>query len=172
LESFGFIKSKVEIKILILYILSRLPRPINITTLAELAMCDDGVNYFDFTEAISELVETQNVVLIDDKYLITAKGIANGSEVENSLPYTVRLAADRSTQQLSRIMKRNAMVETGHSVKDDGSCLVSLSLSDRLGSIMKLELLASGPEQAKSIEQRFKFSAEELYVKIAGMLLE
>ena len=172
MDSYGFIKSKVEIKILILYILSRLPRPINITTLAELALCDDGVNYFDFTEAVSELVETQNVVLLDDKYLITAKGIANGSEVENSLPYTVRLDADRSTQKLSRILKRNAMVEAGHTVKSDGSCLVTLSLSDSIGSIMKLDLLAASPEQAMSMEKRFKFSAEELYVKIAGMLME
>lgn len=172
LDGLGFIRTKVEIKILILYILNRLPRPIDITMLAELALCDEGVNYFDFTEALSELIETQNVVKLDDKYMITAKGIANGSEIESSLPYTVRLDADKSTMKLSRILKRSAMIEASHIEKDDGSCLVSLSLSDGIGSLMKLDILAGSREQAEAMEKRFKASAEDLYVKIAGLLAE
>ncbi len=174
LDGFGvcFIRDKTEIKILILYILNRLPRPVDMPTLAELALCDDGVNYFDFAEALSELVETQNVALIDGKYLITPRGMSNGSEIETTLPYTVRLAVDKSTQKLSRVLKRSAMIEAVHTVKDDGSCVVALSLSDWIGIIMKLEILTGSREQALSMEKKFRSSAEELYIKIAGVLLE
>jgi hypothetical protein len=174
MDSFGisFIHNKTDMKILILYILNRLPRPIDMNTLAELALCDDGVNYFDFAEALSELEETQNVSKIDGKYLITSKGISNGSEIENTLPYTVRLAADRSTRRLSAVLKRSAMIEASHSEKDDGSCVVSLSLADGIGKIMRVELLTGSREQAKHMENKFRKNAEELYVKISGLLLE
>jgi hypothetical protein len=169
---FGFIHNKVEIKILILYILNRLPRPVDINMLAELVLCDDGINYFDFTEALAELVETQNANKVEDKYLITAKGMANGSEIETSLPYTVRLAADKSTQKLSRVLKRNAMIGAEHNEKSDGSCVVKLSLSDGIGNIMNVEILTGSREQARYMEKKFQKNAEELYVKIADILLE
>jgi hypothetical protein len=140
--------------------------------LAELALCDDGVNYFDFTDALYELVDTQNVALVDGKYLITSKGISIGAEVENALPYTVRIAADRSTRKLSSVLKRSAMIEAQHDEKEGGSCVVNLSLSDGIGNIMKLNILTGSREQAEYMKQKFKNSAEELYVKIAGLLLE
>ena len=74
--------------------------------------------------------------------------------------------------KLSRILKRSAMIEASHTEKDDGSCLVSLSLSDGIGSLMKLDILAGSREQAEAMEKRFKASAEDLYVKIAGLLAE
>ena len=174
MDSFGisFIRDKTDIKILILYILNRLPRPIDIGTLAELALCDDGVNYFDFTDALSELVDTMNVSLIDDKYLITSKGVNNGAEIETSLPYTVRIAADKSTRKLSSVLKRSAMIEAVHTENEDGSCVVNLSLSDGIGNILKVDILTGSREQAQYMEKKFRKNAEELYVKIAGVLLE
>ena len=46
-ERFGFIHDKLDIKILILFILQRLYAPISMDTLAELTLCDDGISYFD-----------------------------------------------------------------------------------------------------------------------------
>ena len=43
----GFIHEKLDIKILILYILRRLPGTVDPETLAELCQCDSGVGYFD-----------------------------------------------------------------------------------------------------------------------------
>ncbi len=168
----GFIRDKTEIKILILYILNRLPRPVDMATLAELALCDDGVNYFDFADALHELVSTQNVAAIDDKYLITSKGVAIGAEIEDALPYTVRLAVDRSTRKLSSVLRRSAMIEAVHDEKEDGSCVVKLSLADGIGRIMTLEILTGSRKQAEYMEKKFRRNAEELYVKIAGLLLE
>ena len=54
----GFIHDKLDIKFLILYIMSRVAAPIDMPTLADLTMCDEGVDYFDFAEAAAELVST------------------------------------------------------------------------------------------------------------------
>lgn len=55
---YGFIHDKLDIKFLILYLMARAAAPIDFPTLTDLTMCDDGVDYFEFTEAVAELVET------------------------------------------------------------------------------------------------------------------
>ena len=52
----GFIHDKLEIKFLILYITARVIEPIPFDTVWDLAMCDEGVDYFDFAECLSDLV--------------------------------------------------------------------------------------------------------------------
>ena len=71
---FGFIHSKLDTKLLILYILTRVAGPIDFATLTDLVMCDDGVDYFEFAEALSELLESGHLVREGDYYSPTDKG--------------------------------------------------------------------------------------------------
>ena len=52
----GFIRDKLEIKFLILYITARVIEPIPFDTVLDLTMCDDGIDYFDFSECLRDLV--------------------------------------------------------------------------------------------------------------------
>ena len=93
----GFIQDKLEIKFLILYVAARLIEPVPFEAMQELTMCDDGIDFFDFSECLSNLVESQHLTLSDDGlYAITEKGLHNGAICESSLPYSVRLRADKN----------------------------------------------------------------------------
>ena len=59
----GFIHDKLEIKFLILYIAARVIEPIPFDTVLDLTMCDDGVDYFDFSECLNDLVKTEHLTL-------------------------------------------------------------------------------------------------------------
>ena len=88
----GFIHDKLEIKFLILYITARVIEPIPFDTVWDLAMCDEGVDYFDFAECLSDLVRTEHLTLsADGLYAITDKGLRNSRICESSLPYSVRI---------------------------------------------------------------------------------
>ena len=59
----GFIHDKLEIKFLILYITARAIEPIPFDTVLDLTMCDDGVDYFDFSECLNDLVKVEHLTL-------------------------------------------------------------------------------------------------------------
>ena len=59
----GFIHDKLDIKLLVLYILNRAAAPIDFATLTDLSMCDSGVDYFQFAEAAAELLSATDKTL-------------------------------------------------------------------------------------------------------------
>lgn len=172
MDRFGFIREELDIKILILFVLNRLPGSVSLETLAELVLVDDGFDYFEFTQCLSELVKTGHVSQSEDGYRATKLGEEHGNTVESSLPYSVRSKAERKVRPLIAKMKRDEQIFTGHETLENGGSRVSLSLSDGIGSIIKLKLLASGETQAELIEKNFRQDAENIYLKIIALLTE
>ena len=173
MDNYGFIRQKIDIKILILYILNRLPAPVSQNMLTELTLIDNATNYFDYIECLTELEEKDLIITTEeDKYRITPSGIRTAAEMESSLPYTIRVKAASGAERAAKILAREAMIKTSHQEKPEGGFGVSLSLSDSLGEMMHLDILAGNEDQAKRMEQRFRKNAESLYLRIAGILTE
>ena len=169
-NNFGFIHDKIDIKILILFILRRLPAPVDSDKLAGLTLCDDGITYFDFAECLAELVQTGHVKTNGMEYSITDKGKRNGEITETSIPYSVRLKAEKSTSILRAEMQRSSMIDTSHTLKRGGGYNVNLKLSDELGEIICIKLFVPDEKQALTVENNFRKDAENLYGKIIDML--
>ena len=107
----GFIHDKLEIKFLILYIAARVTEPVPFDMLLDLAMCDEGVDYFDFSECLRDLVKTEHLTVSDSGlYSITEKGKRNSQICESSLPYSVRLRSDKSVDVCNRKLRRKSQV--------------------------------------------------------------
>ena len=54
----GFIQNELDLKLLVLYIMSRTAAPVTFNQLLDVALCDAGVDYFSLTEVVGHLVET------------------------------------------------------------------------------------------------------------------
>ena len=170
MDRFGFIREKLDIKILILFVLRRLPGPVDFHTLLELAFIDGGIDYFDYTQCLPELIDTGHIRLIEEGYEITELGDQHCLAVESSLPYSVRVKAENKAAPLIRKMKRDMLIGTSHEILPKGGCMVKLSLSDGVGDILNLSILASDEEQALDIEKFFRSDAEGVYHKIIELL--
>lgn len=170
---YGFIHEKIDIKILILFILSRLGGAVDLTALSELTtQCDDGISYFDFTDCVSELVNTAHVQLTEKGYSITEKGLKISEITESSLPYSVMVKAEKLSSKASESLKRDSMIRTSHTAKVRGGNVVKLAMSDGVSDIIKLELLAANEAQSVRIEDNFRKGAEAVYLKLIQMLTE
>ncbi len=167
----GFIHDELGIKMLILFIMQRLPDGVELDTLADLTLCDEGINYFDFAGCLAELCETGHLSEFDGSYTITDKGRKNGKVTENSIPYSVRIKAEKNAKAAADAMKARGLVKTSHAPRDDGCLTVSLSLSDGISEIINLDILAGTEEQAVLMEKRFRRHAERIYNEISDILL-
>jgi len=170
--NFGFIHEKIEIKILILFIMRRLRAPIRFDALTALAMCDDGISYFDFAECVFDLVRTEHLLCEEGMYSLTPKGGRNGEITENSIPFSVRKIAEKNTSAFSSAQARDTMISTSHEVNPECGCTVSLSFSDGLGTILAVELFAESEKQAVNLEKGFRSKAERIYHDLIGLILE
>ncbi len=169
--AYGFIHSDMEIKLLILYIASRLTAPAPFEVLQEIAMCDGGVGYFDFTNCLEDLVATEHLRLDEaGNYAVTEKGRENGAICEEDLPYTVRQEAARRLNRYNQHMRRQSLVRAEIRPGPEGERLVVLSFRDELTPLMRLTLTVTREEQAKTIEKNYLLHAEEIYTRLLGML--
>jgi len=171
MDRFGFIHEKLDIKILILYILRRLPGIVDPETLLELCQCDGGIGYFDYSDCLSELVETGHIEKTEEGYSITPKGERNADAVESSLPYSVRRKADKLIEPVEEQLRRAAMITARHDNNENG-CIVELAVSDGVGELVSLRLLCADESAAKRMEKNFRRNAEGYYQKIIELLSE
>ncbi len=167
----GMIHEKLDIKILILYILRRLPGVVEPETLLDLVQCDAGVGYFDYSDCLAELVDTGHIDEVNGGYRITEKGARNADTVESSLPYSVRMKAERALAPEAARLARDAMIVTEHFMTDSG-LTAHLAMSDGKGEIIDMRLLIASEAQAKLIEKNFRRSAESIYQQIIALVSE
>lgn len=169
---YGFIHDKLDIKFLILYLMARTAAPIDFPTLTDLTMCDEGVDYFEFSEAVSELVETGHLTLEDGRYAITEKGRRDGAACESSLPYSVRRKSNLNLAKVNGVLRRNAQVRAQILPRDEGGCTVRMTLDDDGGTLLSLELFSPSQEQAERLAKAFRDRPERVYNEILSSLLE
>jgi len=172
MNNFGFIHDDLDIQILILYILEKLPGPIEHYRLSDLALFDGGFTWFDYSQCLAKLIRTGHITDENGVYEITDKGRRNVNAVATSLPYTVRAKADRLCAPVAAAMRRSSMIETASEPTRNGEQTVSLRLSDGVGEIISMRLAVPNEELAETIEKRFRDKAEELYNQIILLLTE
>ena len=167
----GFVFGQLDLKVLILVILRRLPEELETDRLFRLCQEDGVVNYFDFSVCLDELRESGQVELDEDWCRITERGVRNADMLENSLPYSVRRLAEKTAESEAAAMARGDSILARHRVSD-GVCMAELGLNDGVSDILRLSVLCADEKQAKKIEKTFRRHAEETYQKIMDILCE
>ena len=170
MERYGFIHEKLDIKILILFILRRLPgivAPIDLQDFTQ--QCDEGFGYFEYSDCLAELIESGLVIEEETGLRVSKRGADAAETVESSLPFSVRKKAEKLIAPEAERLRRLSMLTAEHKIKD-GNCMVTLAMNDGKGEVMRLKILSSGEEQAQRIEKNFKGNAEDIYCKLIELL--
>ena len=167
---FGFIHDKLDIKLLVLYIMDRVAAPIDFATLTDLALCDSGVDYFQFAEAAAELLESGHLTQDGEFYAVTGKGQRACAAGESSLSPVIRRRCDQRLAPLNQALKRKAQVRA-ELRPQSGGYDVCLMMDDDQGSLFSLTLLAPSQEDGQRIADQFLRHPDRIYNGILGVLL-
>jgi len=167
----GFIRDMLDVKVLILYVMNRADKPMNVQSIYELCFQDDKLTYFDVCEAVPQLAETGHLNELEDgTYEITEKGRENVEITSDSVAFTVRMSADAAVDNFKKEVQRTGRVRT-EVAECNGSFKAIMELRDATGVLMTMELAAPSKKQARRLNAAFHKSAEMIYSAVMEDLL-
>ena len=173
MQRLGFIHDMMDVKVLILFVMSRVGYPVTIQQIYELCFQDDCLSYFDVCTAVPEMVESNHLKSVENEcYEITEKGKETASLVEDSIAFTVRQRAENAVDRFNRQVRRSSFVKTRILPRENGECSVILGLDDENGSLMTLELAAPNQRQAVRLCKLFEGKSELIYNMVMAELLD
>ena len=107
MKRIGLIRERKDIEYLILYVMTFLKGPLRYEDLADMAICDGGFGYLEFSDAFADL-ERLGHILVEEtdgvkRYCLTERGREAAAAFDKQIPPTVRLEAGRSA---ARVLNR------------------------------------------------------------------
>ena len=173
MQRLGFIHDMMDVKVLILFVMSRVNYPVTVQQIYELCYQDECLSYFDVCTAVPEMVNSKHLrPLEDDCYEITEKGKADGSLTQDSIAFSVRQRAENAVARFNRQIRRSSFVKTQIITRESGDCSVIMLLDDEISNLMTLELVAPNQRQAVRLSRLFEKKAEIIYNLTMAELLE
>ena len=164
MQRLGFIHDMMDVKVLILYVMTRVNYPVTIQQIYELCYQDDCLSYFDVCTAVPEMVSSLHLnPLENDCYEITEKGREAGALTQESIAFSVRQRAENAVSRFNRQIRRSSFVKTQILPRENGDFSVIMALDDEMGNLMTLELMAPNQRQAIRLGRLFEKKAERIY---------
>jgi len=176
LSGYGFIRDELKIKFLILYVLKNVEMEVQAFDLSAMCLCDDAIDFFDYSSAVEDLVNTGHVV----------KTIRDGTEwfslgeksrdmidvCEQNLPYSVKKDVQREILIVSSRLRRESDIKGEIITRDDGSLAVRLQMKDDTSKLLSMEVFVTSEDQGNILIKNFKRNAENIFGKIINTLIE
>ena len=164
MQRLGYIHDMLDVKVLILFVMSRCNYPVTVQEIYELCYQDDCLSYFDICTAVPEMVSSGHLTpLENEKYEISEKGRDAGSLTEDSIAFTVKQRAENAVARFNRQIRRSSFVKTQIIPREGGDYSVVMALDDEMGNLMTLELVAPDQRQAVRLGKLFEKKAENVY---------
>ena len=164
MQRLGFIHDMLDVKVLILFVMSKVSYSVNCQEIYELCYQDECLSYFDVCTAIPEMVTTGHLKESEEgKFVITDKGREDGTTTADSIAFTVRQKAEKLINRFNRQLKRSSYIKTQIIPREGGEYSVIMSLDDEVSNLMTLELVAPDQRQAVRLAKLFEKRAENVY---------
>lgn len=171
---FGNTQELAENKLLLLYIFEKFQIPLSNTSITEIVLENNFLNYFQLQQYLSELVESGflSVNRVNKKqiYTLSPKG-------KNVLEYFHNRISEKKKEIIEKyLIKReelqNSKIEcSSHcSSESDGKYTVSCRLIENKLRIMELKIVVPSSEEAKKICEKWESNGSEIYNKIKALL--
>lgn len=160
----GFLHNKLDVKVLILFILARIDTPLDVDTIYEIAYQDDSLNYFTLAESLPELKDSGHLAVdAHGMYTITEKGRKHGSYVEDSLAVPVVEKVSAAISKKIDQLRRDSLVTTTVTQDENGYWSANLQYQDDKMPLMQLSLMAPNEALGRAMAEHMKKHVTQVY---------
>ena len=161
----GGLRTKNEIRILICYLLSSVKAPLSKEDILNIVQDNGFANYFEVTDALSELAEHGNIIVSGEKKeLCTASDTAKliAKQLDTALPHSVRDKAVAAAITLLAKAKRE-QENSVEILRDERGYQVRCHISGGNLELMSFTLHVPDKFQANMVKEQFHNSPETVY---------
>ena len=168
--------SLAEHKLLVLYILNKVGKPINQKALLELISSITELNYFYFQQFLLDLIENNYVITYDKDdevmYNITPEGKRAIELTADMIPGILTLEVDNHLKENLEDIEDKFSVSSDYTPIDENHFNVKCKIVENNNTLFEIQTFAGSKEQAKSIVDNWNNRAAEIYPKILDLLSE
>lgn len=161
-----------EGKVIILYILNKLPNPISNEGLYKLVLSINDMNYFYFQQFLLDLTNNKYIEYFNNGihtiYQITTLGKNVLELTEDILPGILKLQIDT---ELTTAKTESAVIAE-FTPRSENNYVVTCKILENNECCFELKATAPSREQAKKIVSNWENNSNEIYRKILSLLTQ
>ena len=176
MEKLSTSKDAAGIKLLILYILKKINKPIGSMDLTDYVVGERLTDFVSFQQRINELISSNHIALAPEEgvnhYAITDEGLDLLSKMIDLIPRTEKNRVDRTARKFARSVLNNRSVIAEYVPEDERGGVVRLLLKEGDLSILNMEIAIASKKEARAICRNWKTNTAGLYAGIVELLLE
>ena len=161
-------------KVLILYLLSVIERPVNNDELYRLVLSIQDMNYFYFQQFLLDL-ETNKYIVEYKKdeeivYEITETGRSTLDLTIDMLPGIIKLKVDEKVKGVLTEIKNESAIRAEFIPLSENEFIVKCKIIENNVMIFEIQVFATSREQAVQIVQNWENNAYKIYPSVLQML--
>lgn len=167
----GYIRDKLDIKFLILFVMSEIDRPVGADDILDTVFVDEAMGYFDTSEAFYEMEESGHINKFPEGYMISEKGKAALDAYSDRLPPSVKRKAQQAVLKTMARLKRENSISCSTDERDPGNLVTTMRINDGKDELLRVDMLVVNRQQAALLENNFRNNPEKIYNAIINALL-
>lgn len=165
-----------ENKVLILYILSRVNKPITNDLLYSIVKNANDLNYFYFQQFLLDLIDTRYIKSFENEtqnlYEITPEGKNTLNLTLDLLPGIIKLKVDTNLKSNLEDFDNSESIVAEFTPKSEKEYNVECKIVENGEVIFEIKTLAYSRMQAQTIVENWKSNATKLYPKFLDSLAD
>lgn len=165
-----------ENKVLILYLLSIMEKPINNDSLYRLVLSVQDMNYFYFQQFLLDLEENKYIAKYEKEerevYEITDTGRSTLDLTLDMLPGIIKLKVDETVKGELREIQNESAVKAEFIPLSENEFIVKCKIIENNIKTFEIETIARSRKQAVKIVKNWEENTGEIYPKVLQMLNE
>lgn len=163
-----------ENKVLILYILNKIGKPISNDSLLNLVLAVTDMNYFYFQQFLLDLLENGYIINYykDDCsfYDITDFGKETLTLTQDILPGIIKLRVDANFKDELDSFENEHSIVSEYTPVSENNYIISCKIVDNNDIVFEVKTFAGSREQAKEIVDNWNKNADKMYPAILNIL--
>lgn len=165
-----------ENKVLILYILNKIKKPITNNALYKIVLSVLDMNYFYFQQFLLDLVKNDFILTYEQEgqnlYLITDKGSRTLELTEDILPGILKLQVDTNLKYTLEDVNDEESIVAEYTPVNENYYNVTCKIMENNECLFEVKTFAGSREQAKQIVDNWKRHAGAMYPNLLEILTQ